>query len=159
MNLEQTRDTINSFFDRASDHHKHLVDGHDAVIHANDDAWKIGVRKNGDGDLKCQISANQSQADNQKQNGAREALKPRYVWFDRRIRRTKGIGSWLHPRLLLVLFRGLRRISGFICFVALVGGNFFRSRGRFDLHLRVIRQRIAARTDHLIARDDTAYDL
>ena len=71
LNLQQTRHTVDGFFDRAGDHHQHLVDGHDAVVHANDDAGEIRVWKNGDGDRQCQISAHQGQADDQKQNRAR----------------------------------------------------------------------------------------
>src|SRR6266403_278010 len=34
LNLQQTRDAVDGFFDQAGDHHEHLVDGHDAVVHA-----------------------------------------------------------------------------------------------------------------------------
>src|SRR6266852_3377679 len=158
LNLQQTRHTVDGFFDRAGDHHEHLVNGHDAVVHADDNAWKIGVWKNGDGNLKCQKSAHQGQADDQKQNRARQALKPGYVRFGGGLGGAKGIGSWLHPRLLLVLFRGLRRITGFSCFVALVGSTL-RRRGRFDLDRRVFRQRVTSGRDHRITSFDSTDNL
>jgi hypothetical protein len=45
-------DAIHSFFDGTCDGDQHLVDGHHAVVHADDDARKIRVREDGDGNRK-----------------------------------------------------------------------------------------------------------
>ncbi len=75
----EARDAIDGFFDRARDGDEHLVDGHDAVVHAYHDAGKIGRRKNGNGHREGAIATNDSEADNQEEYGPREPLEPREI--------------------------------------------------------------------------------
>ena len=48
----ETRNAVHGFFDGTSDGDQHLVDGHYAVVHTDDNAGKVRIRKNGNGDRK-----------------------------------------------------------------------------------------------------------
>ena len=54
---DEAGDAVDGVFDGLGDGDLHLLDGHDAVIDADDDAGKIGLRKDGDGDLKRGVDA------------------------------------------------------------------------------------------------------
>src|SRR6266853_3949482 len=62
-NALQAGNIVNRFFNRSGNGNQHLVDGHDAVVHANHNAREIGAGKNRNGDAKRQIAADQGQAD------------------------------------------------------------------------------------------------
>ena len=62
----QAWNAVDGFFDGARDDHQHLVDGHHAVVDANDDAGKIGIRKNRNGNGEGEVSADEHQSDDQK---------------------------------------------------------------------------------------------
>ena len=112
-NALQARDIIHRFFDWSGDRHQHLVDGHDAVVHADHDAWEIGVRKNGNGNAERQITADQRQADNQKKNRARNARNQQVCRAGRCLRRREKA-----PAFALLLFR-----IGADCFVSIFLGG------------------------------------
>src|SRR5215469_17948437 len=77
----KARYAVYGFFERPRDGHEHLVNRHDAVVNANDDARKIRVGKNGDRDAESKISANKRKRDDQEKNGSREAMEPRHGLF------------------------------------------------------------------------------
>jgi len=62
LNFLQTRHAVDGFFEMTRDSDEHLVDGHDSVINADDDAGKIGIRENGNRNRESEISADQSQS-------------------------------------------------------------------------------------------------
>src|SRR6516164_4054257 len=64
----QAGNTVYSFFERAGNRDQHLIDRHDTVVDSDEDAWKVGVRKNGDRDAEGEISTNERKADGQEQN-------------------------------------------------------------------------------------------
>jgi len=64
--------------------------------------------------------------------GSPRRLKQGTVWFGRGIGVRRESDSRLHPRLLLVLFRGFAESPASIC-LSLLAGIIFRRRGRFDL--------------------------
>ena len=78
-NLLQARHAIYRLFDGPRDGNEHLVDGHDAVVHADDDARKIGVRKYGDRDRKSEVASHKRHADGQEQHWLREPIEPKCV--------------------------------------------------------------------------------
>ena len=63
LNFLQTWDAVDGFLERARDDHEHLVDGHHAVVDADNHAGKIGVGKNGHRDGEREIGADEHQAD------------------------------------------------------------------------------------------------
>ncbi len=56
-------DAVDRFFDGLGDRNEHLVDGHDAVVNANDDAREIRAWKDRHWNLDRQIDSDQCQAD------------------------------------------------------------------------------------------------
>jgi hypothetical protein len=64
-----------------SDHDQHLVDRHDAVVHADDHAREIGVWEDRNGDAESEVAANQREADDQEEYGTRDSLKPKGAQF------------------------------------------------------------------------------
>ena len=54
---QQAGNAVDGVFNRLGDGDLHLFDGHDAVVHANDHAGKVGLGKNGDGHLKRRVDA------------------------------------------------------------------------------------------------------
>ena len=52
---------LSGLFDGPGDGDQHLVDGHDAVIHADDDAREIGLGEDRDGDGERQVDADRHQ--------------------------------------------------------------------------------------------------
>ena len=55
--VTQAGDAVDGVFDGLGDGDLHLLDGHDAVVDADDDAGEIGVGKDRDGDLKRSVDA------------------------------------------------------------------------------------------------------
>src|SRR5439155_6999412 len=68
LNFLQTGNAVDGFFDGARDDHQHLVDGHHTVVDANDDARKIRIGKDRNGNGEGEVSADQHQSNNQEQN-------------------------------------------------------------------------------------------
>ena len=65
----ETGNRIDDFLQGPRDRDLHLVNRHDAVIDADDDSREVRGRKDGDGDIKSQIDAEQRQGRNDEQNG------------------------------------------------------------------------------------------
>jgi hypothetical protein len=72
----KTRHAIDSVFERTGDGHFHLVDGHDTVIHANDNPWKVSRWKHSDRDRKRFVDSHHRQHTNEKNNRFRMAGEP-----------------------------------------------------------------------------------
>src|SRR5205823_13451597 len=100
-------DTVDSFFERSGDGHEHLVNRHDSVIDADDDARKIRVGENRDGNAKGKISAYQRERYDQEQQWPRQPVEPRHIRFVR-ITRERRFRPKLHGSLLLALLAGFR---------------------------------------------------
>ncbi len=81
----------------------HLIDGHDAVVDADQDAGKVGGGKYRDRNSERQIAADQRQSDGQKDDRPRMARKP--------VRRLFAVGGHLLFVSLAGISRG-RRFGG-----------------------------------------------
>ena len=55
---------VDGFFDGAGDRYEHLVDRHYAIVDADDNAGKIGFRKDGNGHSQRTIAADRGEAHN-----------------------------------------------------------------------------------------------
>src|SRR6266478_3401956 len=75
-NALQARNIVYRFLNGTGNRNQHLVDGHDAVVNANDDAGKIGGGQNRNRNAERQIAADQRQADDQKKNRLGNFLEP-----------------------------------------------------------------------------------
>ena len=139
LHLSQARDTVDGFLQWTRDDHQHLVDGHHSVVNADDNARKIRVREDCHWNGEGQIRADEHEADDQKQNGAREPLEPGRIALAGRTHYARRIRRKVHARLILVLGIGFRGIAGLIRFGGRVSRLFFRRGLCFDLDLRVIR--------------------
>src|SRR5262249_18361594 len=62
---DQPRDAVDGFFDGTRDGDNHLVNRHDAVVDADDDAGKINLREHRDWNFECQIAAHDGESNDQ----------------------------------------------------------------------------------------------
>ncbi len=67
--LLQAGYAVDRLLDGPRDGHHHLVDGHHAVVHADDDAGKVGGGKHRDGNGEGHVNAGQRQDHDQKDDG------------------------------------------------------------------------------------------
>ena len=75
----QPRNGVNAVLDRLGDADLHLLNGGYAVVHADDDAGKIGLGEDGYGDFCRHENAGDSEHDGEKKDGARGAGEPETV--------------------------------------------------------------------------------
>ncbi len=74
--MVQARHLVDGVFERLGDGDQHLVDGEDAVIHADHDARKIGIRKDRDRDGQRQVNAHRHQRQDDEDDGLAVARRP-----------------------------------------------------------------------------------
>ena len=69
-NALDARYAVHRFFDGPCDRDEHLRGRHDAVINDDDDARKIGLRKDGDGQLKSGVDASRTEQRDEDDDGS-----------------------------------------------------------------------------------------
>src|SRR6185312_2442177 len=74
--LLQAGNAVDGFFEGAGDGDHHLVNGHHAVVHADDDTGEVGLREDGDGQGEGEIAADQGEGDDEEDQGAGEGFDP-----------------------------------------------------------------------------------
>ncbi len=72
----QAGNRVDGIFDGPGDHDFHLLDGHDTVVDADDDARKVGFREDGDGHLERQVNAGQGEDSSEEEDGASVVGQP-----------------------------------------------------------------------------------
>jgi hypothetical protein len=93
-NGDEAGDAVDGVFDGASDSDFHLLDGHDAVVDADDDPGKVGLRKNGDGDAEGEVNAGHREDGREKEDAARPAREPERAF---RRKRERGLSLVVAP--------------------------------------------------------------
>ncbi len=73
---DEAGDAVDRVLDGLGDGDLHLLDGHDAVIDADDDAGKVGIGKDRDGNLKRGVDAREGERDEKEEDGPGMAGKP-----------------------------------------------------------------------------------
>src|SRR5205807_7877737 len=124
LHLSQARDTVDGFLQWTRDDHQHLVDGHHSVVNADDNARKIRVREDCHWNGEGQIRADEHEADDQKQNGAREPLEPGRIALAGRTHYARRIRRKVHARLILALVTGFAATPDLTGFAGLAPGSF-----------------------------------
>ncbi len=66
LDFLQAGDAVDGFLERTRDDHEHLVDRHNAVVDADDDAREVGVREDRDRNGEGKIRAHEHEGDDQK---------------------------------------------------------------------------------------------
>ena len=66
---DEAGDAVDGVFDGFGDGDLHLLDGHDAVIDADDDAGEVGLREDGDRDLKRRVDAGEGEREQEEEDG------------------------------------------------------------------------------------------
>ena len=66
---DEPGDAVDGVLDGFGDGDLHLLDGHDAVIDADDDAGKVGLRKDRDGNLKRGVDAGEGEGEQKEEDG------------------------------------------------------------------------------------------
>ncbi len=66
---DEAGNAVDGVLDGFGDGDLHLLDGHDAVIDADDDAGKVGLREDGDGDLKRGVDAGEGEGEQKEEDG------------------------------------------------------------------------------------------
>ena len=77
---DEAGDAVDGVFDGAGDGDFHLLDGHDAVVDADDDAGEVGLRKDGDGDAEGEVNAGDGEDGGEEENAARPAREPEGIF-------------------------------------------------------------------------------
>ena len=142
--LLQTRDAVYRFFNGPGDGDHHLVDGHDAVVDADQHARKIGGRKYGDRNGEGEISAQQAEREDQEDQRAgmlRDPVPFCLSGFWRIHAEAPKVGSMGGLLVLVSLrsFRFLDRDLGVVGQSVRAAGNYFVAFSAF--HPQLVRRR------------------
>ena len=73
---QQAGNAVDGVFDGLGDGDLHLLDRHDAVVDADDDARKVGLGKDGDRHLKGGVDAGEGEDDEEEEDGLGGAREP-----------------------------------------------------------------------------------
>src|SRR5450631_246818 len=73
---KKSRHGVHRVFNGLGNGDLHLLERHDAVVNADDDAWKIRLWKNRDGHLESKVDARQGEHCGEKEDGARGPGQP-----------------------------------------------------------------------------------
>ena len=76
VHLLQSLNAIDRFLDGPRNRHFHLVDGHDAIVHADDNSRKVRRGKHGDRKGKSLVDSHHGQRENHEDDRFRVARKP-----------------------------------------------------------------------------------
>ena len=73
---EESGDAVDGVLDGLGDGDLHLLDGHDTVVDADDDAGEVGLREDGDGYLEGTVDTGEGEDDEEEEDGFGGAGEP-----------------------------------------------------------------------------------